>query len=99
MRYLVTLIFVFMLSACDPKIGVSNPSVEGTYTSIDGKNSYVFTSNREVQTVTFGTPKKAIYTLKEGAIHWQFVGGMPQMFVMNSDGSATSGMGTKFMKQ
>lgn len=101
MKYLITLVFVFLLSACDSKIGVSNPSssIDGTYTSIDGKNSYVFTSNKEVQTVTFGTLKKASYTLKEGAINWQFVGGMPQMFVMNSDGSLTSGTGTKYTKQ
>ena len=99
MKYLITLIFVILLSACDSKIGVSNPSIEGTYTSIDGKDSYVFTSNGEVQTDNFGTIKKASYTLEEGAINWQFAGGMPTTFKKNADGSLTSRYGTKYTKQ
>lgn len=100
MKYLITLIFVFLLSACDSKIDALNPSsIDGTYTSIDGKDSYVFTTNGEVQTMAFGTLKKASYTLEEGAIHWQFVGGMPTTFKKNPDGSLTSRHGTKYTKQ
>lgn len=100
MKYLITLIFVFLLSACDSKISVSNSaSINGTYTSVDGKDSYVFTSGGEVQTDDFGKLKKASYTLEEGAIHWQFVGGMPTTFKKNDDGSLTSRYGTKYTKQ
>lgn len=100
MKYLITLIFVLLLSACDSKIDVSNPSsMNGTYTSIDGKDSYVFTPDGEVQTMNLGTLKKASYTLEEGAIHWQFVGGMPTTFKKNADGSLTSRYGTKYTKQ
>lgn len=99
MKYLVTLTFVLFLAACDSKIGTGHPSaIDGTYTSLDGKNSFAFTSSGRVRFVLYGEPKEATYTLEDNTIKFQFDGGMPQAFVLNSDGSLTSNTATKYKK-
>lgn len=99
MRYLITLAFVFLLAACDSKIGASHPSsIEGTYTSLDGKTSYVFTPEGKVRVAHFGKSEEAAYVLEKSTIKFQFDGGMPRSFVVNADGSLTSDSATKYKK-
>jgi hypothetical protein len=99
MKYLLTLVFVFFLSACDSKIGASSASsIDGTYTSVDGRNNFTFTSSGKVRVAFFGNPKETTYTLQDNAIKFHFEGGMPQTFVLNPDGSLTSDTATKYKK-
>lgn len=99
MKYLFTLVFVIFLSACDSQIGASSASsVDGTYMAPDGRNNFTFTSSGKVRVVFFGNPKETTYTLQDNSIKFQFEGGMPQTFVLNSDGSLTSDTATKYKK-
>lgn len=100
MKYLVTLIFVLSLAACDSKIGASHPSsIDGSYTSLDGRDNITFTSDGKAQVVLYGKPKETTYTLQDNVIKYQFEGGMPRTYALNPDGSLTAENGTTFKKK
>ena len=96
MKYVNAIIVALttVLTACGP----NTASVAGDYTSQDGRDHIVFTSSGKVQVSYFGEPKEANYTMEGKAIKFQFDGGMPQTFVLNSDGSLTSNTATKYKK-
>jgi hypothetical protein len=97
MKSLIIVFSLVFLTACNSKS--SGPSsIDGKYTSSNGKLSYVFTSNGKVKANIFGTNEEANYTIKDNIINYQFEGGMPRTASVNSDGSLTTDTGDKFNK-
>ena len=95
MKYLAALALVFLLTACGgAKLDASNTSaVNGTYTSLDGKESYTFLNG----TVRVKT-QEASYVVEGGAIKFRFDGGVPALFVVNPDDRSLSLYGMTFKK-
>lgn len=95
MKYLLPLVLALLLTACGSNISATHASVlDGTYTSLDGKSSITFTPNGKVR---WGA-KEAKYAVEGNILKYQFDGGLPSAFVLNSDGSISFNGVEKFKK-
>lgn len=104
-KYFVIALLPLALAACNEDQGqnlkgVASPSgLNGTYTSVDGKNTLVFSYDSKVKTKSLrGVEMVTNYTSEGGKVNFRFSQGYPISLTVNSDGSLTSDSNTKYKK-
>lgn len=94
----ISLSIALSIAGCDQNSAKPAPRIEGSYTSIDGKNHLTFRTDGYVETVIFGKRKTAPYKMEENTARYQFEGGLPSSAQFHPDGTLTTDTGTPYRK-
>lgn len=106
-KYIAVVMLSLALAACNQEKTSSRnegtvtvPSgLSGTYTSADGKNTWVFSSDGTVKTKSIrGDELVTTYSSEGGKVTFKFPQGYPIAVTVNSDGSLTSDSHTSYRK-
>ncbi|KWW32371.1 MULTISPECIES: lipoprotein [Cupriavidus] len=102
-KYIVFAMLALALAGCNGEKGgsevVAPSGLNGTYTSVDGKNTWVFSSDGTVKTKSLrGEELVTSYVNEKGKVTFTFPHGYPISVSVNSDGTLTSDSNMSYKK-
>lgn len=102
-KYIFIAMLSLALAACNQdktSWSLTTPSrLDGTYTTVDGKKSYIFSLDGKVRTKSLGGEELVTSYIREGGkVNFKFPQGYPISMSLNSDGSLTSDSNINYKK-
>jgi FlaG/FlaF family flagellin (archaellin) len=89
MKTILAIALAVLLAAC------GQSSIEGTFTAPNDKIGFQFTADGKVRVGN----KETTYTIEDNTLKFQFSGGLPFVFTLNSDGSISWAGQGKYTKR